>query len=297
MAQKFLRKYNAAATVDFALYQPDGVDLEPAATFAAGDLKIMKDEGAEANTANLPTDEGQGYSLVLTATEMQAARVVVYIVDQTATKVWLDDYLVVESYGNASSQHAFDLDTATQTADLSATAVDDIWDEDIVAAHGTADTAGLLMRALGAVISQRTNNATLNALLGVADTASTDLPEQVWAETVRTLTSLGAGEIADQVWDELIAGHNTASTFGNALQSITNGGIADAIWDEVIEAGANANSQTARQILRIVVAALVGITASEGDWSAKSIDGAKTRIAGTLTAAGFRSSVTTLDGS
>ncbi len=383
MAQKFLRKYNAAATVDFALYQPDGVDLEPAATFAAGDLKIMKDEGAEANTTNLPTDEGQGYSLVLTATELQAARVVVYIVDQTGSKVWLDDYLVVESYGNASAQHAFDLDTATQTVDVSATGVDAIWDEDIVAAHGTADTAGLLMRALGAVISQRTNNATLNALLGVADTASTDLPEQVWAETVRTLTSLGtdvvnadalaadavaeiadgvwdedvvaahgtadtsgllmralgavisqrtnnatlnallgvadtastdlpeqvwtetvrtltslgAGEIADQVWDELIAGHNTASTFGNALQSITNGGIADAIWDEVIEAGANANSQTARQILRIVVAALVGITASEGDWSAKSIDEAKTRIAGTLTAAGFRSSVTTLDGS
>lgn len=60
--------------------------------------------------------------------------------------------------------------------------VDAIWDEDIVAAHGTADTAGLILRALGALISQRTNNANLNALLGVADTPGTDLPEQVDTE-------------------------------------------------------------------------------------------------------------------
>lgn len=66
---------------------------------------------------------------------------------------------------------------------------DGVWDEDIVAAHGTASTAGLLLRVLGAAISTRANNATLNALLGVADTAGTDLPEQVWAETARILTA------------------------------------------------------------------------------------------------------------
>lgn len=121
-----LRKYGASATINFELFQVDGVDFEPAATFAAGDLKIMKDEGAEANTTNLPTDEGQGYSLVLTATEMQAARIVVYVVDQTATKVWLDRAIIIETYGNASAQHAFDLDTATQdvnTSTISASAI------------------------------------------------------------------------------------------------------------------------------------------------------------------------------
>ena len=66
--------------------------------------------------------------------------------------------------------------------------VDDIFDEDIVAAHGTADTAGLLLRALGAVISQRTNNPTLNALLGVADSASNDVPNQILR--VETLAEL-----------------------------------------------------------------------------------------------------------
>lgn len=74
---------------------------------------------------------------------------------------------------------------------ITAAAVDDIWDEDVVAAHGTADTAGLLMRALGALISQRANNPTLNALLGIADAVGRDMPEQVWLEGTRSLTALG----------------------------------------------------------------------------------------------------------
>jgi len=121
-----LGKYNQEKTVRFRLFQVDGVDFEPGATFAAGDIKIMKDEGVEANTTNLPTDEGQGYSLVLTATEMSAARIEIYIVDQTATKVWLDTGLSIETYGNASAEHAFDLDTASiaQTADHAAAIAD-----------------------------------------------------------------------------------------------------------------------------------------------------------------------------
>ena len=121
-----LGKYNQSKTVRFRLFQVDGVDFESAATFAAGDVKIMKDEGVEANTTNLPTDEGQGYSLVLTATEMSAARIEIYIVDQTATKVWLDTGLSIETYGNASAEHAFDLDTAStaQTADHTAAIAD-----------------------------------------------------------------------------------------------------------------------------------------------------------------------------
>jgi hypothetical protein len=114
MQGPFLRKYGAATTVNFQLYETDGVDLKTDAVHAAGDTKIMKDEGAEANTTNGFTDEGQGYSLALTATEMEAARIVVYVVDQTATKVWLDTAIVIETYGNASAQHAIDLDDSVR---------------------------------------------------------------------------------------------------------------------------------------------------------------------------------------
>lgn len=72
---------------------------------------------------------------------------------------------------------------AINAAALATDAVDEIadgvWDENIEAAHGTDATAGLLLRVLGAVISNRANNATLDALLGVADTASNDVPNQI----------------------------------------------------------------------------------------------------------------------
>jgi hypothetical protein len=73
---------------------------------------------------------------------------------------------------------------AVNAAALATDAVDEIadgvWDENIVAAHGAASTAGLLLRVLGAAISTRSNNATLHDLLGVADTAGKDLFEQLF---------------------------------------------------------------------------------------------------------------------
>lgn len=115
MSQKpFLRKYGVEATFNFDLYEVDGVDFRVDAVHAAGDTKLMKDEGAETNTDNAFTDEGQGYSIVLTATEMEFARGKIYVVDQGA-KAWLDTSVEIETYGHASAQHAADLDTALAT--------------------------------------------------------------------------------------------------------------------------------------------------------------------------------------
>lgn len=102
--------------------------------------------------------------------------------------------------------------------------IDGIWDENIIAAHGTAASAGLLLNVLGGAISTRSFNPTLNALLGVPDTAGTDT-------------------LAGQVWEELAASHNTASTMGEIMNNISGGGfptlaqIADAVWDEVLTSG------------------------------------------------------------
>jgi len=106
-----LRKYGVEAKIPFVLYEVDGVDLRVDAADGGSDCTVMKDEGAEATCTNDFVDEGNGYSITLTATEMQAARIVVYIID-SATKVWLDDALIIETYGHASAQHALDLDTA-----------------------------------------------------------------------------------------------------------------------------------------------------------------------------------------
>src|SRR5688572_19611745 len=109
MPNTFLRKYGQSATILFALTDYGTTDLETGASFASADVKIIKDEGAAANTTNLPTNEGNGlYSLVLTASEMTATRVYVVVVD-TSPKVWEDEVIIVDTYGHTSAQHAFDL--------------------------------------------------------------------------------------------------------------------------------------------------------------------------------------------
>ena len=108
MANIYYREYAVSATIDFELYDVAGATLQTAAAHAAGDTKIMKDEGAEGNTTNGFTDEGQGYSIVLTAAEMSAKRIVIYVVDQTGPPVWIDQVLIIETYGQTSSaQHDY----------------------------------------------------------------------------------------------------------------------------------------------------------------------------------------------
>lgn len=104
MPDIYLRRYGEATTVDFGLFNTTATALKTDAVYAAGDVKIMKDEGAEANVTTGFTDRGQGYSQPFSATELQAARVAVYIVDQTSP-VWLDKVIIIETYGHPSAQH------------------------------------------------------------------------------------------------------------------------------------------------------------------------------------------------
>lgn len=102
MSLYYWKKYATATTIDFPLVKPDGIDFEVSATFAAGDAKISKDSAAASNTTNLPVDSGLFYSLTLTAAEMTAQRVIITLID-SATKVWLDEAIIIETYGSASA--------------------------------------------------------------------------------------------------------------------------------------------------------------------------------------------------
>lgn len=103
--------------VDFAV----GADWTP----AAGDVKISKDGGAAANVTNLPVAITMGNTALwdysMTATEMQAAKVRITIAD-AATKAVEDDAFEIDTYGNASAQHLFDLSIATQPVNVIQTA-------------------------------------------------------------------------------------------------------------------------------------------------------------------------------
>lgn len=120
----FLSKYNVARHIYINIPKAGSANHAVGAdwTPAAGDVKISKDGGAAANVTNLPTAIAMGNSAIwdfsITATEMQAAQVVITVSD-SATKAVDDTGFIIETYGNNSSQHEFDLDnpSAAQSGD------------------------------------------------------------------------------------------------------------------------------------------------------------------------------------
>jgi hypothetical protein len=150
----FLRKYGAETKIDFDLYEADGSDLRTDAVHAVGDTRIMKDEGTEADTVNGFVDEGQGYSLTLTAAEMQAARVKVYIVDQSIPKAWLDTTIVIETYGDVNAQHPIDIEKAVKVlvnkaVQTKSTGAIEYYDNDgqtVILTHTPDDTESTITR-------------------------------------------------------------------------------------------------------------------------------------------------------
>lgn len=105
-----LRKYGTATTILFPLIDAGAQDFEATpVTHASADTQISKNEAAFANTSNAFAHEGNGiYSLALTATEMEAARIVVTVIDQ-GTKAWEDQAVIITTYGGSSAQHPVDL--------------------------------------------------------------------------------------------------------------------------------------------------------------------------------------------
>lgn len=155
MSKVILRKYGEAATFNFDLFETDGIDFKVDAVHVAGDTKIMKDEGVEANTTNGFVDEGQGYSITLTATEMQQARGKVYIVDQ-GTKAWLDTSITIETYGHASAQHPY--------------MNEGVWDRVLSGAtHNVAGSSGRRLRSIGDVVSGSVNDAAATTTSFITD--------------------------------------------------------------------------------------------------------------------------------
>lgn len=102
-----LRRYGVATTVFFPLIDKGATDFEATpVTIASGDCKISKDGGAFANTTTASFSHVAGgiYSIPLTATEMQAKQIILKIVDQTGTKEWEDQCIIITTCANASAE-------------------------------------------------------------------------------------------------------------------------------------------------------------------------------------------------
>jgi hypothetical protein len=250
MQASHLRKYGVEATINFDLFEIDGVDFRVDASHASGDTKIMKDEGAEANTTNGFTDEGNGYSIVLTATEMEAARIVVYVID-SATKAWLDRAIVIETYGNANAQHALDLDDAVRGG---MTALPDAA-ADAAGGLAISDAGGLDLDTKLANTNEVTA-ARMGALTDLIDGGRLDLIlDDILLDTGTTLptTLVAIAEYIDTEIAEIIA------TIGVAGAGLTDlGGMSTAM-----KAEAQAEATAALVAMFTDAATLVDLIADE----------------------------------
>jgi hypothetical protein len=283
MGEIFLRKYGVETKVDFALYKLDGTGLKSDAASATGDITLSRDEGDEETLdADAFVDEGKGYSITLSAAEMQCGHMIAYIIDQSSPQVWLDKTLIVETYGNASAQHAFDLDTAQQAVTVAA-----INDIDLSATMKTSVNAEVDTALNTAIPAVNTADSINDILL---DTLGTD----VWATAARTLTAHAfpfTNPAAPTALANLTVGTVTAlTTWDKAGYALSAAGI-DSVWDEVIEGAA----PTARQAMRLYLSALASKLSGAGTGTLVFRDYAdsKDRITATVDASNNRTAIVT----
>jgi flagellar capping protein FliD len=103
-----LGKYNSAMMIAFPLIKAgsNNFAINTDYTYAAGDIKIVIDNGAAANSTNSPTYVATGngggiWTLNLTAAEMAGKMIIVTIVDAT-TKAVEDQAIIIQTYGDGN---------------------------------------------------------------------------------------------------------------------------------------------------------------------------------------------------
>lgn len=109
---------------------------------------------------------------------------------------------------------------------LSATGVDDVWDEPL-AAHTTADTPGSVLNMLTQDAVTLSTDVALDSIIGQMLDAGTSWSYDRTTDSLEILgaaTAPSAATIADAVWDEAISGHLTAGSTGNALNAAGSAG-------------------------------------------------------------------------
>lgn len=275
---EILRKYGEPTTVVFPLISGGSTEFCTTASFAAGDSQISKDEGAFANTSGTPSHIGNGmYSLGISGVELQASRVMITIIDQTATKIWEDQSIILSTYGNASAQHAFDMNTATQ-------------DVNVTTIEGSDATDTISGQALNAITSYDPPTRTEltsdkqeiinsgNASWITADLSSLNDPTatqiagevlasgnaagwsdgatagEVWANGTRTLTDYNESAIAAEV----VSSGNSAG-----WDVVTVSGLTPDALSQIVASGDAANWDAIASITEVTVSGLTSTALSQ----------------------------------
>jgi uncharacterized protein YdeI (BOF family) len=264
----FLAKYGVQTSFRFAVIKSSSSDLAATGdwTPATGDTKISKDGGNVANTSNNPSAVGGTgsvlWSITLTAAELQAAEVVIQIVD-SATKTIEDQTLVIYTYGHASAKIQADLSDSVWlglTGGSTIKAKTDL----IPASPAQEGTLSTIEGKVDSVLADTNmlqvdwvNSGRLDLLIdGIK--AKTDLipasPAAVGSkmDIVDAPSATGkaalANAAADQVWDEVASGHVASGSTGALLALVHSilGGKQQIVGNQLVCYAADNLTEVAR---------------------------------------------------
>jgi len=207
-------------------------------TPATGDVKITKDGGTAANIGTLPVALTMGntalWKFVFADAELQAAEIVVTISD-SSTKAVEDQSIIIDTYGNASAQHAVNRDDIVRSGltALPNAAADAAGGLPISDAGGQNVDAAITSIAAIEVDTSTTLQGELDAIQAAVITNATgaDIAADVIAMKIDTAATLvdtaeigaaGAGltAITTQQLTEAYASDGTAPTTSQALFQI-----------------------------------------------------------------------------
>lgn len=177
-------------------------------------------------TASLPGAYGSGTAGNIIGNRIDAAvtsRMATFTYTAPPTAAAVSTQVWSETVRALTDKAGFSLATAPPTAAAIATAV---WSE---SARTLTSFGTLVADAAAAVWAAATRTLTASS-----DPSAASVASAVWGAVSRTLTGSSgsaptAAEVADAVWDESLAGHLTAGTTGNKLNTLTGAGGGGAI--------------------------------------------------------------------
>jgi len=254
------RDHGVASDLSFYLVEADGVSPATGVSCVGGDVKILKDGGASANSASCFSERGNGwYNVPLTAAELTAKDIQISFTDQDGP-AWLASATLIETAGASGSGARHEDAAASLTLIDYQTLADFVWNEDL-STYLTLNSAGQL----------------------VAGTYTQVLPSN----------------IQSSVWGANQATYNAAGTMGGSLDSAAAGGggggscptaaaVADAVGDLVID---SQTGLTWQEHESLAAAILYGRTDNFG-LTFKTFDNGATRVVSTVNADRERTSIT-----
>lgn len=306
------KEYGRATTVTFNLFNSDGT-LDVDEVDGGTEVTVHCDEDAGTTATNDFVDEGSYYSIALTASEMQCARVTL---DINAT---LREVVHIETYGGQNAEHQFGPNIVRQataqagasgsiTLDASASATIDFYNHMIVR---IVDGTGVGQARVVEDYNQTTKVATVENWNVTPDSTSifqivqdyrpyVNANGRVEADVLQISGDATAADNAELVFDN--TGYNMSNSTMGTVSALASGAVdatalaSDAvaeIWAHVCETN---GSRACDDILAWLLAEALGRCSAPADgstWTCSDPDNTTTRFSITYgTDNGDRTSVT-----